>query len=145
MLVANQQPFITITTNSKLCRHISEKRKHVRSVDQLAPVMGIAGTHACADHSRKFSFFRHGIHPFTHKYAPGRAEKQALYMTARRLEISRPKSEHESCPGCHSERSEESLRPSSQTQGSRSEPALERSEGVTGIISKYLHDGSVWK
>jgi len=46
------------------------------------------------------------------------------------------------CPGCHPERSEGSLRPSSQTQSSRSEPALaealERSEGVTGMISTCL-------
>jgi len=46
---------------------------------------------------------------------------------------------------CHPERSEGSLRPSSQTHGSRSEPALaealERSEGVTGLISKCLGGG----
>src|SRR5260370_1847576 len=34
---------------------------------------------------------------------------------ARRLEIRLPVSGRERCPGCHSERSEESLRPSSQT------------------------------
>ncbi len=65
----------------------------------------------------------------------------------------------ESCPGCHPERSEEShltqlmsqfyqschpersegsLRPSSQTFSLRSELALERSEGVTGILSTCL-------
>ena len=44
----------------------------------------------------------------------------------------------ERCPGCHPERSEGSLRPASQTRRLCSEPTLERSEGMTGILSKCL-------
>ena len=55
----------------------------------------------------------------------------------RHLEIRLPVSGLERCPGCHPERSEGSLRPSSQTLRG---VYPERSEGlrVTGILSKCL-------
>src|SRR6266446_2018273 len=54
---------------------------------------------------------------------------------ARCLERRLPGSGLERGPGCHPERSEGSLRPSSQPLRG---VYPERSEGVTGILSKYL-------
>ena len=45
-----------------------------------------------------------------------------------------PVSGREGCPDCHPERSEGSGEPAEEIQSSRSELALERSEGMTGLL-----------
>src|SRR5258708_34948353 len=46
VFITNHQSFVSITQYCQLRRHIPKQRKHMRSIDEIPPIMGIAGTHA---------------------------------------------------------------------------------------------------